>query len=60
MWSLSAAAFQSIHLVATIRERKNLMAELADAFSVLPGGLGTLEEIFEVWNAVNCVRYKIL
>ena len=39
------------HLVDTMGERKKLMADLADAFTTLPGGLGTLEEVFEVWNA---------
>ena len=35
----------------TMRERKYLMDERADAFVALPGGLGTLEELFEVWTA---------
>lgn len=39
-----------LHVVATMHERKALMAEHADAFLCLPGGLGTLEEIFEVWS----------
>ena len=34
-----------------MHERKALMAELADAFIALPGGIGTLEELFEVWTA---------
>jgi len=34
-----------------MRERKALMDERADAFVVLPGGLGTLEELFEIWVA---------
>lgn len=33
-----------------MHERKAKMAELADAFLGLPGGLGTLEEIIEVWS----------
>jgi uncharacterized protein (TIGR00730 family) len=37
--------------VETMRERKLLMDELSDAFLALPGGLGTLEELFEVWTA---------
>jgi len=36
--------------VATMRERKARMAELADAFIALPGGIGTLEEFMEVWT----------
>jgi uncharacterized protein (TIGR00730 family) len=39
-----------LHVVDTMHERKALMASLADAFIALPGGLGTLEEIFEVWT----------
>jgi len=37
-----------LELVSTMHERKARMAELADAFLVLPGGYGTLEELFEV------------
>jgi uncharacterized protein (TIGR00730 family) len=39
-----------LHVVQTMHERKALMAEYADAFLCLPGGLGTLEEVFEVWS----------
>ena len=39
-----------LHTVATMHERKTRMAELADAFIALPGGAGTLEEIFEQWT----------
>ena len=39
-----------LHVVDTMHERKALMAGLADAFLCLPGGLGTLEEIIEVWS----------
>lgn len=39
-----------LHVVDTMHERKAMMAELADAFLCLPGGLGTLEEIIEVWS----------
>lgn len=39
-----------MHVVATMHERKALMSELADGFIALPGGLGTLEELFEVWT----------
>lgn len=39
-----------LHVVSSMHERKALMAELADAFVALPGGLGTLEELFEVWT----------
>jgi len=39
-----------LHIVETMHERKAMMASLSDAFVALPGGLGTLEEIFEVWT----------
>jgi len=39
-----------LHVVASMHQRKELMASYADAFVVLPGGLGTLEETFEVWT----------
>ena len=39
-----------LHLVGSMHERKALMASLADGFVALPGGLGTLEEILEVFT----------
>ncbi|PPE65865.1 TIGR00730 family Rossman fold protein [Caldimonas caldifontis] len=39
-----------LHVVQTMHERKRLMAERADAFLALPGGIGTFEELFEVWT----------
>ena len=38
-----------LHVVDTMHERKRMMAERADAFLALPGGIGTFEEFFEVW-----------
>ncbi len=39
-----------LRVVAGLHERKAAMADLADAFLTLPGGAGTLEELFEVWT----------
>jgi uncharacterized protein (TIGR00730 family) len=39
-----------LHIVKTMHERKALMAELCDGFIALPGGIGTLEEIIEVFT----------
>jgi uncharacterized protein (TIGR00730 family) len=39
-----------LHVVENMHERKRMMAERADAFVALPGGIGTLEELFEVWT----------
>ncbi|MGF1606609.1 MAG: TIGR00730 family Rossman fold protein [Rhodothalassiaceae bacterium] len=39
-----------LHRVGSMHERKALMAELSSGFIALPGGIGTLEELFEVWT----------
>ncbi|CCH48268.1 conserved protein of unknown function [Pseudodesulfovibrio piezophilus C1TLV30] len=43
------------HVVSSMHERKQLMADLSDGFIALPGGIGTLEEFFEVltWNQLG-------
>ncbi len=44
-----------MEVVATMHERKALMADLADGFAALPGGLGTLDELFEIltWQQIG-------
>lgn len=39
-----------LHITQSMHERKMRMAELADGFIALPGGIGTLEELFEIWT----------
>ena len=39
-----------LHIVDNMHDRKRMMAERANAFLALPGGIGTLEELFEVWT----------
>jgi uncharacterized protein (TIGR00730 family) len=39
-----------LHTVGNMHERKAKMTELADAFVCLPGGIGTLDEMFEAWT----------
>lgn len=39
-----------LHVVGTMHQRKQLMADRSDAFIALPGGVGTFEELFEVWS----------
>ena len=39
-----------LHIVDNMHERKRMMAERADAFVALPGGIGTFDELFEVWT----------
>ena len=44
------AGLSELHVVPTMHLRKQTMAEHADAFVALPGGIGTLEELYEVWT----------
>lgn len=39
-----------LHVVTSMAERKLMMGELSDAFLTLPGGIGTLDELFEAWS----------
>jgi uncharacterized protein (TIGR00730 family) len=43
-------ALSDLRIVESMHERKAMMAELADGFMALPGGIGTLEEFFEIWT----------
>ena len=47
---LADHACDELHIVQNMHERKAMMAERSDAFLALPGGIGTLEELFEVWT----------
>lgn len=47
---LAHTGLSELHIVETMHERKAKMSELADAFLALPGGIGTFEELFEVWT----------
>lgn len=50
---IEVADTESDELIVTadMRERKGVMDARSDAFLVLPGGIGTLEELFEIWTA---------
>jgi uncharacterized protein (TIGR00730 family) len=39
-----------LHVVPSMHARKALMAELSDGFIAMPGGIGTLDELFEIWT----------
>ena len=58
---LAHAGLSHLHVVASMHERKALMARLADGFVALPGGLGTLEETLEVltWAQLGIHRKPI-
>lgn len=47
---IAHSGLSRLEIVPGMHERKARMAELADAFVALPGGAGTLEELFEVWT----------
>ena len=47
---LANQACDELHIVANMHERKAMMAERSDAFIALPGGIGTFEELFEIWT----------
>lgn len=44
------AGLTELHVTQSMHERKTLMAELSDGFIALPGGIGTFEELFEIWT----------
>ena len=47
---LGHTGLSELFVVETMHERKMMMAERSDAFLALPGGIGTFEELFEVWS----------
>lgn len=47
---LAHGGLRDLRVVGSMHERKATMAELSDGFIALPGGIGTLEELFEVWT----------
>ncbi|GAB02509.1 MULTISPECIES: TIGR00730 family Rossman fold protein [Acinetobacter] len=54
-YEIAHSQLTELHIVKTMHERKALMAERANAFIALPGGLGTFEEILEIatWGQLN-------
>lgn len=47
---LAHDGLHELHIVGSMHERKAMMADRSDGFIALPGGIGTLEEAFEVWT----------
>ena len=47
---IAHTGLSQLEVVANMHERKAMMAEFSDGFIALPGGLGTMEELFEVWT----------
>lgn len=54
-------AISELILVDSMEERKRVMGQLADGFVALPGGIGTLDELFEIltWNQLGIVRKPV-
>jgi hypothetical protein len=55
---ISHQQLTKLHIVDSMHERKAMMAELSDAFVAMPGGFGTLDEIFEImtWNQLEVIN----
>ena len=49
-WEVGHPGLTRLHVVGSMHQRKAMMAELADAFIALPGGIGTMDETFEIWT----------
>jgi hypothetical protein len=49
-WEVTHQGLTELHVVDDMHQRKATMAARADAFIALPGGAGTMEELFEVWT----------
>ena len=47
---LAHHGLSELHIVTSMHERKAMMADRSDGFIALPGGVGTLEEMFEIWT----------
>jgi hypothetical protein len=58
---IAHTGLSELHEVTTMHERKALMAELSDAVVALPGGTGTLDELFELftWSQLGLHRMPI-
>jgi len=55
---IAHTGLKDLRVVGSMHERKAMMAELSDGFIALPGGLGTFEELFEVWTWAQLGYHK--
>jgi len=61
-WEQAHHTITQLHIVADMHVRKKMMYELCDAALILPGGYGTLDELFEMltWNTLKIHEKKII
>lgn len=61
-WEQQHKGITTLHIVNDMHERKRMMYELCDAAIILPGGYGTLDEMFEIitWNNLKIHEKKIV
>ncbi len=61
-WEAQHKGITELHVVADMHSRKKMMYELCDAAIILPGGYGTLDELFELltWNTLQIHSKKII
>jgi len=54
-WEVCHTGLTDLHVFETMHQRKSFMAEISDGFLALPGGFGTLDELFEImtWKQLN-------
>jgi uncharacterized protein (TIGR00730 family) len=52
-WEIADSASDELVVTDSMADRKTVMIERSDAFLILPGGLGTLDELFEVWTTAT-------
>ena len=55
---LAHKGVQELHIVDSMKERKAMMEDFGDAYVAMPGGVGTLEEIFQVWTLAQLGYHK--
>jgi uncharacterized protein (TIGR00730 family) len=60
-YEIAHEGLSDLHIVDSMHERKLLMSTLADAFIMLPGGIGSVEEFFEIvtWNKLGLINKPV-
>lgn len=58
---IAHSGITKMHIVETMAQRKQVMADISDAFVILPGGVGTMDELFEIlsWNQLGFMKKPV-